>query len=131
MKQLTAKVRTAKKLIGEAPYTQYETLAEAVSAEGESRVLEVFNIQWKTLAMNKYRQERTGTPPTKVLRSQAWQELYEAGELTDVLGDLDEINKRVDVKVLELKQAAKDKIAAAGGQVEGENENEEDEEDED
>jgi hypothetical protein len=59
--------------VSEVSVPVYDTLSEAVAAEGEQRVLERFNAQNKTDKMNDERQRFTGKPSKSVLEADAVQ----------------------------------------------------------
>lgn len=58
--------------VGEAQFKIYETVDEAVDDLGSERLLEILNIQIKTLAMNELRDlHRPGEPSKTALRNEA------------------------------------------------------------
>jgi hypothetical protein len=86
MKTGSAPVKSNKTLVGSVTFPEYETVAEAQTALGDAKLLELLNSQVKTNAMNQKRQEATGKPTKAQFMSKAMASLT-MEELQSCIGD--------------------------------------------
>ena len=87
----TGKTKRVREVVGKAEWDHYLTLAEAVSAMGETTILALANSQNGTNAKNAVRSAAVGAPSEKSLQQEAFMRLAstEAGQaqLKAVAGD--------------------------------------------
>ena len=116
MKTMTADVKSARKskdgkreTVAQASWPVYETLHEAVAAEGEKEILDLSNTQRGTNAKNAARSAATSSPSEKVLRDKAFMQLATTAEgqarLAEVSSDPVRFAALIDEIVDELKAA--------------------------
>lgn len=107
-------VKSATAVVGTAEYSVFDSVAEAVEAQGEESVLAAINAQNKTNAMNTVRAAATGKPSKKALRTQAaaratgeqWAAV--AGDITAIENMLVGIERDIEAEL-----AAKQELLAA------------------
>tara|TARA_R100000808_G_scaffold9265_3_gene25522 strand:- start:92 stop:442 length:351 start_codon:yes stop_codon:yes gene_type:complete len=56
METLVTEVRSGGEVIGQTEYQKYDSVQEACDTMGESKVLDLVNVQAKTRSMNEFRQ---------------------------------------------------------------------------
>ena len=111
-------------VVGTATYPEYDSVAEAMSSIPESVLLSVINVQVKTNAMNKIRQEAVGGPSKKELQAKAMQHLavHDQAKLIEVASKGDEaLAALIEETVQMLAQKFEDekiaRLQASGAQV--------------
>jgi len=103
MKMASAEVKSASKVVGEATYEIFDTIAEAIETLGEDVALGLINTQHATNAKNKVRQLATGKPSKTALRSEAMANLT-ADEFASIAGDPQALEALLGKKVSELEK---------------------------
>jgi len=105
MRSETKEVKSKSKVVGQATYNVYDNLQEAVENVGESKALELINIQEKTNALNQVRQAAVGKPSKSALKQKALA-MISIEEFTSVAGDPTALDNLVSKKVAELEAEA-------------------------
>jgi hypothetical protein len=119
-----SKVNGVTTQVGTANYPQYDSVDEARQSISEDVLLSVINVQVKTNAMNKIRQEAVGGPTKKELHNKAMAWLakndVEALVAASVQGD-EAVAALVDATVEKLREEAEAsklaRLQAAGATV--------------
>ena len=120
-------VSSEQKVIGNAKYTIYETIEEALNDTehglGEERLLDILNAQIKTNSMNILRTNLTKGPTKSVLRMEAMNEIVQevtAGEHGDCVGNKDALEALIGRRIIQLELRAKEAAAATASALGGE-----------
>lgn len=118
MKTGTSAVKSAKAIVGQVSFPVYDTLDEAVGAEGAETVLSLFNTQNATNTKNEFRKQFNTKPSKSSFRDQAMMALLGDGAaLASVQGDEPKYKAWIANKAAELEKAyaasQADKVAAA------------------
>jgi hypothetical protein len=102
----TAEVKSKSKVVDEAQWNEYESVAEAVDALGEEKVLDRLNTQLGTDAKNAVRAQYNSKPSKATLQLQAVKRLHEddPDKLRDVCGDDAAFRALVEQKIEEIKK---------------------------
>lgn len=87
MQVCTADVKSKSKVVGQASYKKYDSVAEAVQDMGEEDILSLINAQVKTNAMNLTRAGAVGMPTKEQIRLMAMARIT-TDEFAAASGDL-------------------------------------------
>jgi hypothetical protein len=87
MQFCTADVKSKSKVVGQATYKKYDSVAEAVQDQSEEKILDLINSQTKTNAMNLTRAGAVGMPTKEQIRVMAMSKIT-SEEFAAASGDM-------------------------------------------
>lgn len=123
MQTRTCDVTSKTKVVGQATYKVYDSVAEAIGDMGEAPALALLNTQSRTTTMNRIRASAAGSLSKKALYAKAVASLTKE-DMAQIAGDEEAVTTFLDQRMAEIKEEAEASAPVAEATEEGEEEGE-------
>lgn len=103
MKTGESEVKSKKEVVGTASFPIYDTVSEAIEAEGEEALLSLLNSQIKTNACNQLRAAKTGKPTKEQIMNMAVGKI-QPEEFASCVGDQAALQKLIAKYTVQVRE---------------------------